>query len=87
MRLPDGQIKDREIIVHSGGSAIVAVDNDRFVYLVRQYRSAAGKIMLELPAGKLEKGETLEECLAHSLELLGVVRSVFRKNKKELSEG
>lgn len=30
--------------------------------------------------------ETLEECLAHSLELLSVVRSVFRKNKKELSE-
>ena len=31
--------------------------------------------------------ETLEECLVHSLELLGVVRSVFRKNKTELSEG
>lgn len=30
--------------------------------------------------------EALEECLVHSLELLGVVRSVFRKNKKELSE-
>ena len=31
--------------------------------------------------------ESLKECLAHALELLGVVRSVFKKNKKELSEG
>ncbi len=31
--------------------------------------------------------ESLEECLAHALELLGLVRSVFKKNKKEMSEG
>lgn len=57
VRLPDGQLKDREIIVHNGGAAVVAVDKDRNVYVVRQFRSAAGKTMLEIPAGKLEKGE------------------------------
>ncbi|MBO4326855.1 MAG: ribonuclease HI [Clostridia bacterium] len=57
VRLPDGELKNREIIVHNGGAAIVAVDSDRNIYLVRQYRSAAGKTMLEIPAGKLENGE------------------------------
>lgn len=57
VKLSDGSLKDREIVVHNGGSAIVAVDSDRKIYLVRQFRSAAGKTMLEIPAGKLEKGE------------------------------
>ena len=57
VKLSDGTLKDREIVVHNGGSAIVAVDSDRKIYLVRQFRSAAGKTMLEIPAGKLEKGE------------------------------
>ena len=55
--LPDGYRSEREIVLHPGGAAIVALDADNNVYLVRQYRSAAAQAMLEIPAGKLEKGE------------------------------
>ncbi len=57
VQLPNGYISDREIVVHIGGAAVVAVNNKGELYMVRQFRSAAGKVLLEIPAGKLEKGE------------------------------
>jgi ADP-ribose pyrophosphatase len=48
---------DREIVEHPGAVAIVAVDRDGMVTLVRQRREAARKQLLELPAGTLEAGE------------------------------
>lgn len=47
----------REIVVHRGSAVIVPVFDDGTVALVRQYRHAAGKYLLELAAGTLEKGE------------------------------
>ena len=47
----------REIVVHKGSAVIVPVFDDGTVALVRQYRHAAGKFLLELPAGSLEIGE------------------------------
>ncbi len=55
--LPDGQTGTREVIRHNGGAAIVAVDQDGYIYMVRQYRIAAEQEMLEIPAGKLEPNE------------------------------
>jgi ADP-ribose pyrophosphatase len=49
--------RTREIVVHPGSTAIVAVDGDGFVTLVRQLREPARKRLLELPAGTLEEGE------------------------------
>ena len=57
MRLPDGKEARREIIRHPGAVAIVALDAAQNVLLVRQYRAAAGKILLEIPAGTLNPGE------------------------------
>lgn len=65
--LPDGHKSMREIVRHNGGAAVVAVDEDGCVYLVRQFRMAAGKIMLEIPAGKLEQGEDPAACAAREL--------------------
>jgi 8-oxo-dGTP pyrophosphatase MutT (NUDIX family) len=48
---------EREIVRHPGAVAIVAVDTDRRVTLVRQLREPAGKRLLELPAGTREPGE------------------------------
>src|SRR5438034_1916941 len=47
----------REIVVHEGSAVIVPVFDDKTVALVRQYRHAAGKYLLEIPAGSLEKDE------------------------------
>lgn len=49
---------EREIVEHPGAVAIVAVDADDTVALVRQRREAARKLLLELPAGTLEEGES-----------------------------
>lgn len=49
--------REREIVVHPGSAAIVPIDDDGCVWLVRQLREPARKRLLELPAGKLEPGE------------------------------
>ena len=62
VRLPDGNVRPREIVQHPGAVALVVVDDqDRFV-LARQYRRATGGVLLEIPAGTREKGEDAETC-------------------------
>ncbi len=58
----------REIVVHRGSAVIVPVFEDGTVALVRQYRHAAGKYMLEVPAGSLEQGEDRQTCAIRELE-------------------
>ena len=48
---------DREIVSHNGSAVIVPVFADKSVALVKQYRHAAGKYLLEIPAGSLKTGE------------------------------
>lgn len=54
---PNGKESLREIVRHPGGVAVVAIDDEEYVYMVRQYRIPYDEIMLEVPAGKLDKGE------------------------------
>ena len=56
--LPDGRRCDIEVVRHPGGAAAVALDQDDRVCLIRQYRPAIREWILELPAGKLDPGET-----------------------------
>lgn len=55
--LPDGQEAGREIILHNGGVGVVALDEDKNVLMVSQYRKPYDEMVLEVPAGKLEAGE------------------------------
>jgi 8-oxo-dGTP pyrophosphatase MutT (NUDIX family) len=57
VELPNGHRLPLEIVHHPGGAAVVALDADRRVCLLRQYRHAADGWVWELPAGKLEPGE------------------------------
>lgn len=57
VRLPNDRIADLEIIHHPGGAAIVALDHQQRVCLLRQYRHAAGGYIWELPAGKIDNRE------------------------------
>ena len=59
---------DREIVEHPGAVAIVAVDDDGNVALVRQRREAVREYLLELPAGTLEEGESPLESARRELE-------------------
>ena len=59
---------EREIVEHPGAVAIVAVDGDGTIALVRQRREAARKYLVELPAGTLEEGETPLEGARRELE-------------------
>ena len=73
--LPNGTTVDLELMHHAGASAVVAVDEQRRVVLLRQYRHAAGGYLWELPAGILDSpGESPERCAARELrEEAGVV--------------
>jgi ADP-ribose pyrophosphatase len=55
--LPNGAMAELEIVRHPGGAAVVVLDSENRVCLLRQYRHAAGGWLWELPAGKLEPGE------------------------------
>ena len=57
VELPDGGTSIREIVDHPGGVAILALDEENRVSVVRQYRYAFSRVMLEIPAGKREVGE------------------------------
>ncbi len=57
-RLPNGQTITLEVVRHPGGAAIVAINHQQHICLVRQFRHAAGGWLWELPAGKLEPDET-----------------------------
>ncbi len=64
--LPSGRRAVREIVEHRGAVAVLPViDGD--VLLVRQYRAAVGRVLLEIPAGTMEPGEAVEACLQREL--------------------
>jgi len=65
--LPNGNTAKREIVTHPGGVTVLPVDDNGDVYLVRQYRYAYGRHLLEAPAGKLESGENPLECAVREL--------------------
>ena len=52
--LPNGKAAKREIAVHVGASAVLPIDGEGNIYLVRQFRAPIDQILLEIPAGKLD---------------------------------
>lgn len=84
--LPNGESAAYEIVTHPGGAAIFALDEQRRVCLLRQFRPAGGGWVWELPAGRLEPGEPPEAtarrelteeagCVARHWESLGNILS------------
>jgi len=68
VRLPNGNVCDLELIRHPGAAAVVPVDEQGNVILVRQYRYASGGWLVEVPAGKLDGGEAPEMCATREVE-------------------
>ncbi len=67
VEIKDQKYSQREIVIHSGGACIVAVNKDNKIILVRQFRKAIENFTLELPAGKLESNENPKECVKREL--------------------
>ncbi len=68
-RLPNGKLAAREVARHVGASAVVPVDGDGNVWLVKQFRAPIDQILLEVPAGKLDyKGEDRLEAAKRELQ-------------------
>ncbi len=57
VELPDKKYSKREIVEHPGAVAIIAINENKEMIMIRQYRKAIDKILLEIPAGKLELNE------------------------------
>ena len=68
-RLPNGKIAKRECARHIGASAVVPVDAEGNVWLVKQFRACIDQVLLEIPAGKLDfKGEDRLEAAKRELK-------------------
>jgi ADP-ribose pyrophosphatase len=67
VELPNGSTARREIVGTPGAVTIVALTDDRQVRMVRQYRSAIGDFLLELPAGTLHAGEAPQDAAPREL--------------------
>ena len=57
VRLPNGREAVREVVDHVDGAAVLALDEENRALVVWQYRYVFGRVMAELPAGKLDPGE------------------------------
>jgi len=62
LRRPDGTSMRVEVVDHPQAIVLVPLDGAGNIWFVRQYRHSCGKVMLELPAGTLEVGESPEAC-------------------------
>lgn len=80
VQAPNGQIMSLDIVEHVGAVTIIPLDAQGQVWFVRQYRHAAGEILLELPAGTLEAGEHPELCARREIrEEIGMAAGKLEK--------
>ena len=78
-KLPNGKLAKREVAMHVGASAVLPVDDEGYTYLVRQYRYALDRELIEIPAGKLEKEEDPLEAAKRELgEEAGLAAAEYR---------
>jgi len=68
IELPNGKKASREYLGHPGASAALAFLDKKNIVLVKQYRHPIGQITYEIPAGKMDKGETPLECVKREIE-------------------
>jgi len=74
LRHANGREYELDFVRHPGAAAVVALDRDHRVCLVRQYRHGIGEFLWEIPAGKLDPGEHPDACAVRELaEETGIV--------------
>ncbi|UQZ77008.1 ADP-ribose pyrophosphatase [Niallia circulans] len=68
VELPNGKTSTRELVKHPGAVAVIAITDDNKLVMVEQYRKPLEKVIVEIPAGKLEKDEEAALCARRELE-------------------
>ncbi len=68
IELPNGRPAKREVVLHPGGAAALPLNDDGTVTVVRQFRYPFGRVLTEIPAGKLERGEDPRLAITRELE-------------------
>jgi len=80
VRYSGGREQDYSIVRHPGAVVIVPVDQEGWICLIDQYRLVVGKMLLELPAGTLEQGESPEVCALREMrEEIGFTADNLKK--------
>ncbi len=80
VRLPNGHVVRLDIVVHKGSVIMVPLDQDGRIWFIRQYRHAAQEMMLELPAGVMEDGETPQSSAGREIrEEIGMAAGQLRE--------
>ena len=80
VELENGGTSTREVVRHHGGAGVAALNDEGELYLVRQYRYALDRELIEIPAGKLEKGEDPLEAAKRELgEEAGLAAAEYRR--------
>jgi ADP-ribose pyrophosphatase len=82
VKLDTGKISKREICEHPGAVAVIAVTKKKEIVLIRQFRKPAEKVMIEIPAGLIDKGEKPAAAAKRELEeetgyVAGKIKKVF----------
>lgn len=67
VELTNGKTAYREMIEHSGGAGIIAINDKNEIYLIKQYRYPYDEVLYEIPAGKISPGEEPEKCAEREL--------------------
>lgn len=62
MKMPNGAVDEYSLVMHPGSVTIIPLDEKENIHFVRQYRVGPNKVLLELPAGTLEMGESPRKC-------------------------
>ena len=60
--LENGETAIRDVLLHSGGVCVIPVTDNNEIFMVKQFRYPFREVTTEIPAGKLEKGESHYEC-------------------------
>lgn len=68
VQLPNGKEAKREVVHHQGAVGILTINKNNNIILVKQYRKPLEKMILEIPAGKLEKNESPVDCALRELK-------------------
>lgn len=68
VKLPNGKEATREVVEHPGAVAVVALNEKNELVMIHQFRAPINEVIIEIPAGKLEKGEDPLVCAKRELE-------------------